>query len=447
MKSQAAHILKMRRTALATSAIRTRIQFSPSVASSLLRPSAVAGFHTSPFLRNGQGSQLPQSPFKVFVQTLKEELQKNRELQDNVKQLQGDVDKLADSEAMKKAREAYEKARLRSSLENNPRLKAAADEMKKAGLKISDGVAEAMKAVEESELMRNIAKASAAVSSGVSSATAPVRNTEAYKALAESVTEVLEESSRYGGYEEKEERRRRREIRRQKAGLEGRKRMAANAEAGEALVLSDKQEKESWTEKLKQNPRVADWLDRYQESESPLVSTVRSVTSTVGGWFDENETAKVIRMIRALDPDFKMDTFQKELREYIIPEVVDAYLGADKETLKMWCGEATYNVLWATMSQYVKKGLVSDSKVLDIRQVEVSQGKILENDIPVFLVTFATQEVLCFRNAKSGEVVVGNPTAVEQCRYAAVLKLEESELDNPETGGWKIVEVRTSPGI
>lgn len=45
---------------------------------------------------------------------------------------------------------------LRSSLENNPRLKAAADEMKKAGLKISDGVAEAMKAVEESELMRNV---------------------------------------------------------------------------------------------------------------------------------------------------------------------------------------------------------------------------------------------------------------------------------------------------
>jgi import inner membrane translocase subunit TIM44 len=116
MKSQAAHILKMRRTALATSAIRSRAQFSPFAASSLLRPSAAAGFHTSPYLRNGQGSQLPQSPFKVFVQTLKEELQKNRELQDNVKQLQGDVDKLADSEAMKKAREAYEKARVRSHL-------------------------------------------------------------------------------------------------------------------------------------------------------------------------------------------------------------------------------------------------------------------------------------------------------------------------------------------
>lgn len=44
---------------------------------------------------------------------LKDELKKNRELQDNVKQLQGDVDKFQDSEAMKKARAAYERARVR----------------------------------------------------------------------------------------------------------------------------------------------------------------------------------------------------------------------------------------------------------------------------------------------------------------------------------------------
>ena len=49
----------------------------------------------------------------MFVQTLKEEIQKNRELQEDVKKLQGDVDKFADSEAMKKAREAYERSRVR----------------------------------------------------------------------------------------------------------------------------------------------------------------------------------------------------------------------------------------------------------------------------------------------------------------------------------------------
>jgi hypothetical protein len=50
------------------------------------------------------------------VDVLREELRKNRELQENVKQLQGDVDKFQDSEAMRKARAAYEHARVRGVL-------------------------------------------------------------------------------------------------------------------------------------------------------------------------------------------------------------------------------------------------------------------------------------------------------------------------------------------
>ena len=32
---------------------------------------------------------------------------------------------------------------------------------------------------------------------------------------------------------------------------------------------------------------------------------------------------------------------------------------------------------------------------------------MLENEVPVFVVTFAMQELLCFKSAKTGEVVVG----------------------------------------
>ncbi|KAJ3548520.1 hypothetical protein NM688_g5286 [Phlebia brevispora] len=145
--------------------------------------------------------------------------------------------------------------------------------------------------------------------------------------------------------------------------------------------------------------------------------------------------------MKSIDPTFNMESFERELREYIVPEVVDAYLSADQEALKAWCSEATYNVLWATMEQYMRQGLVSDSKVLDIRQVEVSTGKILENEIPVFVITFATQEMLLFRNAKSGEIIVGAEDRVEQCHYAAVVTRVQEELDNDLTGGWKVVEM------
>ena len=96
------------------------------------------------------------------------------------------------------------------------------------------------------------------------------------------------------------------------------------------------------------------------------------------------------------------------------------------------------------MEQYVKIGLVSDSKVLDIRQVDITSAKMLDKDggdIPVFVVTFSTQERLLFRKAKTGEVAVGAEDKVEQCNYAAVLTRVEEELDDELTGGWTVVEM------
>jgi len=145
--------------------------------------------------------------------------------------------------------------------------------------------------------------------------------------------------------------------------------------------------------------------------------------------------------MKGLDPAFNKEAFERELREYIVPEVVDAYLSADREALKEWCSEATYNLLWATMEQYLRQGLVSDSKVLDIRQVDMSDGKVMDNNVPVFVITFATQEMLLFRNAKTREIVVGAEDKVEQCQYVAVISRVEEDLDNELTGGWKVMEM------
>ena len=126
----------------------------------------------------------------------------------------------------------------------------------------------------------------------------------------------------------------------------------------------------------------------------------------------------------------------------------------------------TYNVLWATMEHFLRQGLISDSKVLDIRQVDVSfyvfssidssflhlhlqvaDAKILENDVPIFLISFATQEMMLFRNALTREIVVGAENKVEQCTYVAAITRVPEELDNELTGGWKVVEARTSNNL
>jgi len=71
----------------------------------------------------------------------------------------------------------------------------------------------------------------------------------------------------------------------------------------------------------------------------------------------------------------------------------------------------------------------------------VTGGKILENDIPVLIVTCTTQEVLIFRDPKTKEIVVGQEDRVEQCTYGAVITRIPEEIDNELTGGWKVVEM------
>lgn len=97
--------------------------------------------------------------------------------------------------------------------------------------------------------------------------------------------------------------------------------------------------------------RFGEWQQSYDESENPVVSSIRSVTDTVKSWFEENETAQVARMMKVYEPTFTQESFLRELREYIIPEVVDAYLSADKMALQAWCGEAVSVHLGSFISQ------------------------------------------------------------------------------------------------
>ena len=202
-----------------------------------------------------------------------------------------------------------------------------------------------------------IARASSAVAQAAATATAPVRNTATYKAFAESIEEAFED--KYGAYEDKEARRLRREKRLEKAGRLGgigkegvRRRVKENPEyvpkqedatdssAGEALVLSSTPASEPRMSFLQNSETYQRLKETYEDSENPFISSIRSMQHTIGSWFDENETAKVVRKMRELDPEWNMEGWQRELREYIVPEIVDAYLGADREALKLWCGEA-----------------------------------------------------------------------------------------------------------
>lgn len=183
----------------------------------------------------------------------------------------------------------------------------------------------------------------------------------------------------------------------------------------------------------------------YEESENPLISTARSITDKIGSWFAENETAQVIKKIREYDPGFNMENFLMELREYILPEVLEAYVKGDVETLKLWLSEAQYSVYEALTKQYLTAGLKSDGRILDIRGVDVLKARMLDpGDIPVFVITCRTQEVHVYKNAKTGKLAAGMEDKVQLVTYAIGITRIPDDVNNPETRGWRLIEMQKS---
>lgn len=183
----------------------------------------------------------------------------------------------------------------------------------------------------------------------------------------------------------------------------------------------------------------------YQESDNPLISTARSITDRVAGFFAENETAHVIKKLRQMDPAFQLEPFLNELRDYMLPEVLDAYVKGDLETLKLWLSEAQYSVYEALTKQYRMAGLKTDGRILDIRHVDILRARLLDpGEIPVFIVTCRTQEVHVYRNAKTNQLAAGMEDKVQQVTYAIGMTRVAEDVSNPETRGWRLIEMQKS---
>ena len=152
----------------------------------------------------------------------------------------------------------------------------------------------------------------------------------------------------------------------------------------------------------------------------------------------------VIKKFREMDPAFQVEPFLREMREYILPEVLDAYVKGDTETLKLWLSAAQYSVYAALAQQYTTAGLKSDGRILDIRHVDILSARMLENDIPVFIITCRTQEVHVYRDRKSGNLAAGMEDKVQLVTYAIGVTRVPEEVRKRETKGWRLIELQKS---
>ncbi|KAK2795349.1 hypothetical protein FQN50_009740 [Emmonsiellopsis sp. PD_5] len=381
-----------------------------------------------------------KTPWQVFTETLQSEFKASKEWNESTKALASSAHQFTESESVKKARAAYEAAHSATTSKTSSALKTT-------GKAIGQGAAWTW----DTSVVKGLRHGVTATGKGLEKATRPVRETKVYKTAVGGIKDAMDDgsSSRYGGWVEKEERRKQRELRELNEMKSGRKieKMEEDPNAGTNVTLhKDSAWKESWKD-FKDNSRVMQSLfsmkSTYNESENPLISTARSISDRVAGWFAENENAMVIKKFREMDPSFQIEPFLRELREYILPEVLDAYVKGDVETLKLWLSDAQFHVYAALAQQYTTAGLKSDGRILDIRHVDISHARMLEpGDIPVFIITCRTQEVHVYRNKKTNELAAGMEDKVQLVTYAIGMTRIPEDVNNPETRGWRMIELQ-----
>ncbi|EEH08008.1 mitochondrial inner membrane translocase subunit TIM44 [Histoplasma capsulatum G186AR] len=384
-----------------------------------------------------------KTPWQVFTETLRSEFKASKEWNESTKALASSAHQFTESESVKRARAAYEAASGAATSKTSSAIKTT-------GKVIGQGAAWTW----DTSVVKGLRSGVSATGKGIEKATRPVRETAAYKTAVGGVKEAIDDgsSSRYGGWMEKEERRKQRELRELAEAKSGRRtieKMVEDPNAGTHVTLhKDAAWKESWKEFRDSSRLMQSYFNlkhTYNESDNPLVTTFRGISDRVAGWFAENETAMVIKKFREMDPSFQIEPFLRELREYMLPEVLDAYVKGDVETLKLWLSEAQYNVYAALAQQYTTAGLKSDGRILDIRHVDISHARMLEpGDIPVFIITCRTQEVHVYRNVKTKELAAGMEDKVQLVTYAIGMTRIPEDVNNPETRGWRMIELQKS---
>ncbi|EDL21995.1 translocase of inner mitochondrial membrane 44, isoform CRA_d, partial [Mus musculus] len=313
------------------------------------------------------------------------------------------------------------------------------DEVSKSdlGRKIKEGVEEAARTAKQS-------------AESVSKSGEKLGKTAAFKAISqgvESVKKELDESvlGQTGPYRRPERLRKRTEF--AGAKFKESKVFEANEEALGVVLHKDSKWYQQWKDFKDNNVvfnRFFEMKMKYDESDNVLIRASRALTDKVtdllGGLFSKTEMSEVLTEILRVDPTFDKDHFLHQCETDIIPNILEAMISGELDILKDWCYEATYSQLAHPIQQAKALGFQFHSRILDISNVDLAMGKMMEQG-PVLIVTFQAQVVMVIKNSK-GEVYDGDPDKVQRMLYVWALCRDQEEL-NPYAA-WRLLDISAS---
>lgn len=220
-----------------------------------------------------------------------------------------------------------------------------------------------------------------------------------------------------------------------------------NVEATGVELHKDSKFYQSWQNFKDNNPyvhKVLDWKLKYDESDNPVIRASRVLTEKVsylvGGIFQKTELSETLTEICKIDNSFDTKRFIKQCEVDIIPNILEAMTRGDLEILKDWCHEGPYNLFAVPIKEAYKKGYKIESKILDIDNVDLVMGKVMDQG-PVLIITFTSQQIMCVKDSQNN-VVEGDPDKVMRVTYVWVLCRDPTE-PNPKAA-WRLLDLSAS---
>lgn len=365
-------------------------------------------------------------------------------MKESLKKFREEADKLEQSDALKTARQKFVKV----ESEANKSSEVLRERMDSIKDKFQDVLDEAQKTdlgKKASQIGEDFTKSAKGFTDTISEKGQQIGRSSTFKTISqatEAVKKEIEDSQGMQGrvYKSPINLRKRVEVAESDAGRV----YEANEDATGMELHKDSKFYQQWEDFKNNNQyvhKVMDWKTKYEESENPVIRASRLLTDKVsdvmGNLFSKTELSETLTEICKIDPNFDQKQFLRDCERDIIPNILEAMVRGDLEILKDWCFEATYNVIATPLAQAQKAGFYLDSKILDIENVELAMGKVMEQG-PVLIITFQTQQIMCVRDSK-GTVTEGDPDKVMRVNYVWVLCRDPNDL-NPRSA-WRLMEL------
>ncbi|XP_075877186.1 mitochondrial import inner membrane translocase subunit TIM44-like [Nelusetta ayraudi] len=382
-----------------------------------------------------------------FVDNLRQEFSKNQEMKDNIKRFREEAKKLEESDALQQARRKYKTIEAETV--------KTSEVFKKTFGSLSETVRGGLEEVSRTEIGKKIkegveeaAKSAIHSAESVSKGGEKIGKTSAFKAISQSVETMKKEIDvgDAGPYRAPSQLRKRSESSSKGADSDSRV-FEANEEAMGVVLHKDSKWYQQWKDFKDNNAvfnRFFEMKMKYDESDNAFIRASRAVTDRVtgfvGGLFSKTEMSEVLTEIVKADPTFDKDSFLKQCEKDIIPNILEAMIRGELEVLKDWCYEATYSQLAHPIQQARALGLLFQSKVLDIDNIDLAMGKMMDQG-PVLIITFQAQVVMVIRSPK-GDIVEGDPGKVMRMMYVWALCRDQEEL-NPNAA-WRLLDISAS---